>query len=117
MPAPATLLRPNVGAARHNRALVDRACAYAGSRRKLAKLLGVSPNLVVWWWKRGQVTEGHRSALERVTGGAVKAADFQIIEVNNTPAPPAARGARTAAKKRGARTDDKQASKTAPAVR
>lgn len=61
-------------------ALVRKAKKVVGSYRKLAAGLGVSPAMVGKMRDSNSVHERHRKNFERVTGGAVRASDFDIPE-------------------------------------
>ena len=48
-----------------------------GSQSQLAKALGLAPQVVSNWIRRGNIPAEHCPAIERVTGGAVRCEDLR----------------------------------------
>lgn len=56
---------------------LERAVAWAGSKSMLAKILGVSPQVVHGWCKRGRISATSAAHLEKITEGLFKKSEMR----------------------------------------
>lgn len=63
--------------AKQEREQLEKAIAYAGTPSTLARLLGVTPQAVYEWQKRGRISATAAALLETRTAGQFKKADMR----------------------------------------